>query len=75
LHTWDIPHVPHETPQPSSPHVLPVQFPMQLHRPLGLHVWLDGHVPLPQVFPHPSVPHILPVHVHALQVPDVASQV
>jgi hypothetical protein len=38
LHTWFVAHVPHETPQPSSPHVLPVQLPMQLQSPFGLHV-------------------------------------
>jgi hypothetical protein len=74
LHTWDVPHDPHETPHPLSPHILPVQLPMQLHCPLGLHVPFEGHVPVPQVFPHPSVPHTLPVHVHAAQVPDVRSQ-
>jgi hypothetical protein len=74
-HTWVVPHEPHETPQPSSPQVLPVQLPMQLQRPLGLHGWFPGHMPVPHVFPHPSVPHILPVHVQALQVPDVGSQV
>src|SRR5512140_2840288 len=67
-------HDPHDPPQPSGPHCLPVHEGTQLvpHWPLASQVW-----PVAQV-PHepeqPSEPHCLPVHEGTQVVPAVTMQ-
>jgi hypothetical protein len=71
VHAWPLGQVPHEPPQPSGPHTMPVQSeqPLATHWPCGLHVCVDGHEPHEP--PQPSGPQLLPEHVgvHARQAP------
>jgi hypothetical protein len=53
--------VPQLPPQPSEPHILPLQLGVQTHCPLALQVWPVPQVP--QLPPQPSVPHTLPLQL------------
>jgi len=58
-----VPQVPHEPPQPSSPHCFPLQLGVQLavtHAPFASHA--IGAVHVPQVPPQPSGPQAFPLH-------------
>src|SRR5437660_1164039 len=74
LQVWPLGHEPHDPPQPSAPHCLPVHAGTQpfWHWPL-----LSQVSPLGQV-PHdpeqPSEPHCLPVHCGTQVVPPVTMQ-
>jgi hypothetical protein len=52
-------HVPHDPPQPSSPHVAFEQSRLHSHLPDALH---DPNAHVPHEPPHPSGPHTLPLH-------------
>jgi hypothetical protein len=53
--------VPHEPPQPSGPHILPLQSGTHTHAPAEPQ--LLGAAQVPHEPPHPSGPHVFPVQV------------
>ena len=61
---FPVEQVPHEPPQPSLPHALPVQSGVQVppgvHWPAALQFSLGWHAP--QSPPQPSLPHARPLH-------------
>ena len=71
---WPDGQEPHDPPQPSEPHCLPVHCGTQpcWHWPSAEQVWPDGQVPHEPE--QPSGPHCLPVHCGVQVVPPVTMQ-
>ena len=63
MQVWPLPQVPQEPPQPSAPHVLPLQAAWQTHWLFAPHTVEPPH--LPHVPPQPSGPQVLPVQLGA----------